>query len=277
MAVAGGTKRACRIHRVVACHTRPMARRPVSVALLACSLVVAGCGSSNATTPSTPTVPADTTTGTAVATSTSTSTTSIATTTTSASTTLPSSTTAAEITTTAEAITTAAPPVAQPALYGPAPAPATPTQTDPIDPAWVQPDGTLAGVADGSYWGVATGVGDAPQKYVGLRLVQAFFGDACRAKFGDGDDVCRNDYGTLESPTGTLQLFVGTAAVTVSDPSTQASYAIDVAELHRLLGAPPGAATPGPGAPAGYLFVPFAFLVRIAGGQIVSAEQVWTP
>lgn len=163
------------------------------------------------------------------------------------------------------------------ALYTPAPPPATPNATDAIDPASVQADGSLSGVADGTYWGVASGTGDTPQKYVDLRFVQAFFGEACSAQFGGSADACRNDYGTLETPTGTVRLFVGAAAVTVADPSTQASYAIDVAELQRLLASPLGTATPHVGAPEGYIFVPFAFLVRVAGGQIVTAEQVWTP
>ena len=141
----------------------------------------------------------------------------------------------------------------------------------------MQPDGTLSGVADGTYWAVASGTGDAPQKYVDMRFVQAFFGEACRTQFGDSDDACRNDYGTLETPTGTMRLFVGTAAVTVADPSTQASYSIDVGELHRLLAPTSEPSTPGAGAPEGFIFVPFAFLVRVAGGQIVTAEQVWTP
>ena len=31
------------------------------------------------------------------------------------------------------------------------------------------------------------------------------------------------------------------------------------------------------GAPDGYLYAPFASLLRVVGGQVVSAEQVWTP
>jgi hypothetical protein len=152
--------------------------------------------------------------------------------------------------------------------------PAVPDQTDPIDPAWVDPaTQELLNVDDGTYWATATGQGtaDGGAQFVTFKLVQAFFGSACTARFGA--DSCDNDIGTLESPSGTMPMFLGSAAVTVADPTTQESYAISAQQLFSLVGDP----TNAPGAPAGYVYVPFAYLIHVAGGQIVSADQVWSP
>ena len=43
--------------------------------------------------------------------------------------------------------------------------------------------------------------------------------------------------------------------------------------LVDLLSDPTGAGTLVPG----YVYVPFPYLLHVTGGQIVSAEQVWTP
>ncbi|MEO5898861.1 MAG: hypothetical protein ABIR68_01870, partial [Ilumatobacteraceae bacterium] len=113
--------------------------------------------------------------------------------------------------------------------------------------------------------------GDSPQRFVGFKLIQAFFGAACTAKFGD--DSCDNDFATLEAPTGAFPLYLGTARLTVADAVTQKSFQVTNDELFGLVGGNP----PTAAAPAGFTYVPFAFLLNVEGGQIVSAEQVWTP
>lgn len=147
--------------------------------------------------------------------------------------------------------------------------------THAIDAAWVDPaTQSLLTVEDGSYWGtvVGQGIGDVGEQYLMFRLTQAFFGDACTAEFGD--DSCDNDIGTLETPSGTMPLHVGAVRTTVSDPSTQQSYQVGSDVLFALVANP---TAPPAGAPADYLYAPFAYLVQVSGGQIVSAEQVWTP
>ncbi|MEO5723564.1 MAG: hypothetical protein ABIQ39_11195, partial [Ilumatobacteraceae bacterium] len=151
--------------------------------------------------------------------------------------------------------------------------PAVPNQTDPIDAAWVSTSGALTGVADGTYWASAAGVGQGKQTFITFRFVQAFFGDACTKHFAGVENSCDNDLGTQEDPHGTMAMIVGTAKVTVADAATQKSYLIDGSELARLL----AGKTPNAAAPADYTYVPFSFLVKVGGGQIVSAEQVWTP
>ena len=146
--------------------------------------------------------------------------------------------------------------------------------TDPIDPAWVDPaSGTLLAIDEGTYWATVAGQGtdDSGARYVTFRLVQAFFGAACTAQFGA--DSCDNDLGTLESPSGTMPMFLGASRVTVADPSTQQSYEISGDTLFDLV----AGATRSPVRPPTSSTRPFAYLVQVQGGQVVSAEQVWTP
>jgi hypothetical protein len=154
------------------------------------------------------------------------------------------------------------------------PGPAVPDATHPIDAAWVDPaTQELLSVDDGTYWAtvVGQGTGDGGARFISFRFAQAFFGDACTAKFGN--DACDNDLGTLETPSGTMPLFLGASRISVADPSTQQSYAVSGDVLFELLADPTAAV----GAPPGYLYAPFAYLLQVQGGQIVVAEQVWTP
>ncbi len=113
--------------------------------------------------------------------------------------------------------------------------------------------------------------GDSGLQFVTFKLTQAFFGEACTAQFGA--DGCDNDVGTLEEPSGTMPMFVSAGLLTVADPTTQQSYVISGDMLVGLLSDPTGAGTLVPG----YVYVPFPYLLHVTGGQIVSAEQVWTP
>ena len=163
------------------------------------------------------------------------------------------------------------PPPEPPGIY-PAPGPAVPDQTDPIDPSWPDPaTGELQSVADGTYWGTVVGHGGSGPQFVTFKLTQAFFGEACTAQFGA--DGCDNDVATLEEPSGTMPMFISAGLLTVADPTTQQSYVISGDMLVDLLSDPTGAGTLVPG----YVYVPFPYLLHVTGGQIVSAEQVWTP
>ena len=64
-----------------------------------------------------------------------------------------------------------------------------------------------------------------------------------------GADSCDNDLGTLESPSGTVPMFLGASRVTVADPSTQQSYEISGDTLFDLI----SGATSVAGTPADFL------------------------
>ena len=70
-----------------------------------------------------------------------------------------------------------------------------------------------------------------------------------------------------------MPMFLGASRITVADPSTQQSYEISGDMLFELVADP----TVAVGAPADYIYAPFAYLLQVQGGQIVAAEQVWTP
>ncbi len=270
------------------CNTRTV-RVPYFFAAALGVVALAGCSSSSAT-PSTPasiasappttvlpgtgaarptTTPPPATTSTAS----STSTTSTVLTTTTAAPVSSAPTTVAEPTS-APPVTPASTSAAPAAGFTPVAPPAVPDATAPIEAAWVDPESNvLLAIDDGSYWATVAGQGtdDSGVKFVTYKLTQAFFGQACITQFGD--DACDNDLGTLESPSGTMPMFLGASRITVADPSTQQSYEIAGDRLFELLADPTGA----PDAPAGYIYAPFAYLLQVQGGQIVSAEQVWTP
>lgn len=159
-------------------------------------------------------------------------------------------------------------------LYTPVAGPRPPDATTAIDPRWIEANGeTLAGIADGVYWGTPEGVGTSSKQFVDLHLVQAFFDEACTARFGTGDDACNNDYGIVESPAGSFPAFVDARYVSVVDEATKQNYLVDGPELFALVSGRAPAAT----APTDFFFVPFPFLVTVKDGTVISLEQVWVP
>jgi hypothetical protein len=238
------------------------------VALAACSDATSG----TSTAPSASVTIATASSTTVAASTSSTSTTPPAST--SSSSTSSTAATSTSSTSSTSAPTTATPTTALAAPFTPTTAPAVPDITHDVDATWVDPSTQeLLSVDDGQYWAtvVAPGTDEGGVRFVTLRLVQAFFGDACTARFGS--DGCDNDYATLESPTGTMPMFLGAGRISVADPSTQESYEIGGDTLWELLADPTAAV----GAPPGYIYAPFAYLVQVQGGQVTSAEQVWTP
>ena len=170
-------------------------------------------------------------------------------------------------------------------LYARAPRPAAVGATGALDEAWLDGSGSSTfgpDITDGIYWGTQAGEGTVSDTLV-WDLQQAYFGEFCIAQFGTDDpDACADGYGVVSSLRGLVT--VAAAAldevgdITVVDAETQRNYAIDGAELARLVGgeAPAATAPDGP-APGGYEYTDFAYLVTIADGTVVSAVQLWTP
>ena len=77
------------------------------------------------------------------------------------------------------------PTTAPTAAFTPVPGPDVPDVTHPVEAAWVDPASQeLLSVDDGD-WATVTGVctADGGERFVTFRLAQAFFGDACTARF----------------------------------------------------------------------------------------------
>ncbi|MEZ5271532.1 MAG: hypothetical protein R2694_04370 [Ilumatobacteraceae bacterium] len=145
-------------------------------------------------------------------------------------------------------------------LYDRAPVPAVPDAT-----AAVPATGTLP---DGQYWADMAEVVDGN---IELTLMQAFFGPSCVAALGE--EECPNDYGVQLEPSVTMRVMAdSTLTATVAADSGQ-NYVVFGDELATLV----GGGQPASSAPEGYTYVPFPFLVTIAGGTVTELHQIWVP
>jgi hypothetical protein len=150
-------------------------------------------------------------------------------------------------------------------LYDRAPVPGVPDRTAGIDPAMT----TMA--PDGEYWAELSAWRDAATPTFDFLLTQAFFADACAEVLGSDD--CPNDFGTLDEPSATVTVPVADiSSVTVVADNRQ-NFAVTPQELVILAGGQP----PSEGAPEGFAYVPFPFLLTVRDGKIVNANQIWLP
>jgi hypothetical protein len=173
--------------------------------------------------------------------------------------------------TTAAPASTATPTTVRPRkLYELVPAPILPTDRTPPFPK----SGTLS---DGTYWAMLNAVGapDADGNLTAdVTVYQAFFGDACVSKAASLGDECANGIYVPTSPTRRIAsiTFKSDVTITVTDVATQKSYYVTPEELRRIQ-----TETPSAGAPKGFTYTPFAYLMRIRSGLIARFRQVWTP
>jgi hypothetical protein len=151
--------------------------------------------------------------------------------------------------------------------YQPATAPAFPARSSP-PPA--------EGLPDGSYYAVVNGAAaDGPTPRATLTIYQLLTGpEAITAAQADGHGLDSDIY-VPEQPAAQRELELPPELViSVARPDRpNVSYGVSAGELARLVnGAPPSA-----GAPDGYRYVPFPFLVTVAGGVPTRLEQLWAP
>ena len=126
-----------------------------------------------------------------------------------------------------------------------------------------------AELADGTYWGsIRESSGE-----VGFVLAVARFGDECErwAQEVGLEMGCPNDYAVEEVGQRVVTLLPD-ARITVAAPSAPGTSWQISSELLTALAA--GQVTD---APEGYDWVPFPFLLTIAGGEVVAADQYWVP
>ena len=148
-------------------------------------------------------------------------------------------------------------------LYDRAPVPGVPDRTAAVDPAM------STFTTDGEYWAELSG-GSVDQTLTFL-LTQAFFADACVEELGI--DECPNDFGTLDEPNALIAVKmtdIGSATVVADN---RQNFAVTGQELFILAGGQP----PSEGAPDGFAYVPFPFLLTVRDGAIVKANQIWLP
>ena len=132
------------------------------------------------------------------------------------------------------------------------------------------------GLPDGSYYAIVRGAAaDAPTPRVATTIYQLLTGPEAIAAAQAAGHGLDSDIFVPEQPAADRDielrpdLFISVARPDRPD----VSYAISAGELARLVnGGPPSA-----GAPDGYRYVPFPYLITVAGGGPTRLEQLWAP
>lgn len=129
-------------------------------------------------------------------------------------------------------------------------------------------DGTIG---DGTYWAEiapVSGSGD-----IVFRVLKARFGETCLkwAKDMGLEDGCLNDYNVESYPVAYVALdeMAEVSVAKADGPGT--SYSINADVLKGLVRGDIN------GAPEGYAWVPFPFVVAVTNGYVTTAEQYWVP
>jgi hypothetical protein len=162
------------------------------------------------------------------------------------------------------------PPPAGPATgpYVPVDAPAFPTRSAPPPSGDTWPDG--------DYYVVVRGANaDAPTPRLAVTVYQLLTGpDAIAAAQADGVGLDSDVY-VPPDPAAERDLeLTPDLPISVARPDRPGvSYAISAGELTRLV----GGAAPEAGAPEGYRYVEFPFLVTVQGGRPTAVQQLWAP
>jgi hypothetical protein len=166
-------------------------------------------------------------------------------------------------------LTTTAPPPTAAATgeYQPATAPAFPTRSSPPP---------SEGLPDGSYYAVLNGAdAHVSTPRVTMTIYQLLTGpEAIAAAQADGHGLDSDLYVPAQPAAQRDLELRADLVISVARPDRpNVSYAVSPTELTRLVNGGP----PSPGAPDGYRYVPFPFLVTVAGGVPTRLEQLWAP
>jgi hypothetical protein len=148
------------------------------------------------------------------------------------------------------------PPTVQ--LYTRVPVPAVPDRTAPPSVS-----------EDGQYW--ATAVTFSKNNGLEFSLAQAFFGDTCTTELGA--DRCANGFGVDDSKKAGLSISPGGLPLVTVVAANGQNYAIDGAELARLV----TGESPSASAPTDYKYIAGPFLVTVSGGTFTAANEILTP
>ena len=124
---------------------------------------------------------------------------------------------------------------------------------------------------DGFYWVEYSG---GETMTPAIRVMQAFFGQECIDQAILAGEECFDGIFVIGDPNREFEdlAFSPNVVLTVSDAMTQQSYRITPDELRQIR-----ASSPSDGAPEGYGFVAFPWLMTVQGGTISRFEQLWTP
>jgi hypothetical protein len=183
-------------------------------------------------------------------------------------------------TTTTTAPTTVAPSSAPPTIAaplttaGPATGPYQPTTAPTFPSRSTAPPAD--GLPDGSYYAVVRGAAaDAPTPRVATTIYQLLTGPEAIAAAQAAGHGLDSDIFVPEQPAADRDIELRPdLLISVARPDRpDVSYAISAAELARLV----NGGAPSTGAPDGYHYVPFPYLITVTGGVPTRLEQLWAP
>lgn len=127
--------------------------------------------------------------------------------------------------------------------------------------------GTLG---DGVYWAEVAPVSGSGDTV--FHVVKARFGKTCEAWAKDnGLEFCANDYAIENEPDAYVALDELASVSVAKDDGPGFNYSINADVLKGLI------RDDIDGAPDGYAWVPFPFVVTVTNGYVTSAEQYWVP
>lgn len=161
--------------------------------------------------------------------------------------------------------------------------PQLPGATAEVQASWVENGRITTNLPDGFYWGVPRSTFDEDERGINFDIRQAFYGDACIARFGTAVDACNNDYqvtpeGQQLYPSYLSDLLFVSMAV-VEQPGTL-NMAVVPATFWSLIngGRPATIDLPGDDTDrASAMLVGAPFLVTVVDGKIIAAEGIWVP
>ena len=184
-------------------------------------------------------------------------------------------------TTPTTAATTATTPTTPPPTPPPTPAAASPTSTADYRPTSTPAFPTSAalpkgdGLPDGTYYAVVTEgtpVGKPPGVTVSIYVLLTG-GPAIAAAAADGVGLDSDVY-VRSAPFASRQIpLAAPLTISVAQPDKpDVSYVVSGEELQRLI----GGAAPSAGHPPTYHYIPFPYLLTVAGGHPVRFQQLWS-
>lgn len=162
--------------------------------------------------------------------------------------------------------------------------PQIPSLTAEVKSSLIQNGQIVGNLPDGFYWGVPVNTFDENERGISFDIRQAFFGDACRQRFGTGDDACNNDYGI--TPQSGQQLYPSFlsdllfVSMAVLEGAGTENTAVVPASFWSLMnaGLPTTVAIPSDSNDQkSALLVNTPFLLTIVDGAIIAAEGIWVP
>lgn len=148
-------------------------------------------------------------------------------------------------------------------LYDRAPVPFVPDRTEAL------PLAPEAALADGYYWAellAPTGAADV----LSFELTQVVFAATCEAQFGA--DACAEGFVVVADHARTIATPLADLTVVSVAAATRQNFAVTALELQHLAAGDP----PSAGAPDGYEYTPYQFLVTVSAGVVTEAHQIWT-